>query len=317
MPKIKLPAFLNRYNTKGSKRKLLGLGIVAAIALVGFLIWPSLSDRIDNNKGIVAEVNGHKIYEQELRDLLGDNPQGISDHDAAVVLADKYLTEALAQEMGITINDKEVVKEFGKKVVKEKDTNRYAYQDKLNKLYLNKLMSYNDGAYAGKLLVTHFSRYVPYKSPLLYEDQQIDPKIGNEAAIAKDKKYAEDLINRLYNDINSGKISMEEAAQIERKDPVVGEKAYPTLSHSGSFDTSIERNSFLSSEFIRNQLGEIKTGEITRPIVIRVSNSDDGKSTAESYFLSVQLDKNINKTGVDFSQFLDDAKKRLDYAVYL
>jgi hypothetical protein len=318
MPKLKPPAFLSKYNTKGNKRKLLGLGAIVIIALISFIGWTFLDDKLTDDKKVYAEAAGHKVYEEEIRDFLGENVFRISDHDAAQVLADKYLTEALAEELGITVDDNELAAQYGKKEVKKQKTNnKYAYQNKLNQVYFDKLQAYNRGVYKGKALVTHFSRFVPYESPLLYEDKQIEPKIGNKAAIAKDKKHAEDLINRLYDDINSGKISFEEAAQIERKDPLVGEKAYPTLSHSGPFDTTFDTRTFLNNKSIRDQIGELKTGELTKPVAIKVVNSMNGDSLAESYFLSVLLDEVSGGGNKDFATYLDEAKKRLGYGVYI
>ena len=317
MLKLKTPILLSRLKTKGNKRKFLGLGAIIVIALISFLVWPSLSDKLGDDRKVFAEVAGQKIYEEDIRDLLGDNNHGISDQDAARVLADKYLTETLAEEQGITVNDKELQAQYGKITKKQKGANKYAYQNKLNQLYFDKLQAYNRGIYKGKFLIAHFSRFVPYDSPLLFEDKQIEPRIGNKTSIAKDKKHAENLINRLYDQVQSGKITIEEAAEIERSDPTVGEKAYPTLSHSGPFDTTFDPNTFMASESVRNQVGDIKTGELTKPIAIKVSSSMDGDKLAESYFLSVFFDESSGGGDKSFDDYLNEAKQRLGYVIHI
>ncbi len=89
MPKLKTPPFLSRLNTKGNKRKLLSLLLIIMVAGVGFVIWSVVSDQLNDKGNALAEVAGHKIYQDEVKDLLGDNKNNISDHDAVQVLADK------------------------------------------------------------------------------------------------------------------------------------------------------------------------------------------------------------------------------------
>lgn len=311
MPKLKSPTFLNRYNTKGNKRKLLALGMVIIVAAGGFAAWSIFGDKFEGNKKVYAQAAGHKVYEQDVRDLIGNTPN-ISDHDAAQVLADKYLTEALAKEQGISVGTQELEQKYPE--VKEQKDNKYAYQNKLNKVYFSKLQAHNNGVYKGKLLITHFSRHVEFK-PVLPEDKHNDPKLGDAQSIAQDKKYAEDLINRLYNDINSKKISFDEAIKIEQNDPKVGVKSYPTLPHSSSFDSTYVVNPILNVASIKKQISGLKAGETTKPFVVSVENSLDGKSTAESYFLIVQMDESFAGVGADFEQYVDEAKKRLNYEV--
>lgn len=318
MLKLKTPAFLNRLNTKGNKRKFLGLGVIIVIALIGFLSWSFLSDKINDNKKIFAEAAGHKIYEEEIHDLLGDNENNISDHDAAEVLANKYFLETLANEEGITITDEELVDVYGKSINKQKENDKYTYQYQVNQLYFDKLQANKDGIYKGKMLIANFSRHVEFH-PVLPEDRTGDPKLGNPKAIAEDKKYAEDLINRLYNDIKSGKITFDKTIKIEHNDPLLGTKAYKTLPHSGSFDTTYATNPVINVESIRQKINEIKPGEITEPFVVRVGNSLGGDTTAESYFLVVQMDKSSGGGGIGMEpgQYIEEAKKRLGYEIYI
>jgi len=318
MPKLKLPIFLNRLNTKGNKRKVLGLGIIIIIGLIGFVGWSFFNDKFSSDKKIYAEVSGHKIYEQEVRDLLGDKNPDISEQEATLVLADKYLIETLAQEQGVTVNDEELTAEYGNSVLKQKDNNKFAYQNKLNELYFTKLAAANRGLYKGKLLVTHFSRNVAYKSPLLKEEKKNNPDLGNPKAIASDKKYAKNLITQLYNDIKSGKISFEEAIKIEKKDPKVGtSSAYRTLTHSGSFDTSTGINGLIETASIHQRISNIKPGELAEPFAVKVSNSIDDDSMTESYFLVIQMDKSSPGGTMQFDKYLEEAKRRLGYEIYV
>lgn len=311
MLKFKPNEFLSSIN-KHQKRKLLGLGVLLLIFAIGIAAWNA---NIKDDRKIYAQAAGHKIYEDEIRELIGNNAE-ISEHDAAQVLADKYLVEALTNEQGVNITEQDKKSYFGDGIEQSKETNKYTYQSQMNGLYFDKLQAHNNGIYKGKLLITNFSRNVKF-IPTLPEDEENNPDLGNPEAIAKDKKYAEDLINRLYNDVKSGKITFDEAIEIERKDPIVGTKAYSTLPHSGSFNTTFSTNPILNVESIKEKVRSIKPGEISEPFVVRVGNSLDGKSTAESYFLVIQMDESSGGAGGDFNLYIEEAKKRLKYEIYV
>lgn len=315
MLKLKRPISIKKPNLKSKKTVGLSLLLVFVLAAGG---WALFGDKIKDGRKVYAQAAGHKVYEQELRDFIGDNKE-VSDHDAATVLADKYLTEALAKEQGITVSDQEIKEKFGGEIEKQKSDFKYAYQNKVNQLYFDKLAAYNRGVYKGKLLVTHFSRNIAPEDVVLADDKQANPELGNTAAIARDKKYAEDLINRFYNDIKSGKLSFYEAIKIERSDPAVGLKAYPSLDHSAAFNTIQTSNQGLIwTESIRQKIRSMKAGELSEPFVVKVPNSIEGDKTVESYFLVVQMDEvSGSKNDMNFGKYLDGVKKRLRYEVYV
>src|SRR5262249_40624548 len=155
--------------------------------------------------------------------------------------ADRYLTEALAKEQKITVTDQDIQAQYGPttNLSKEKKDDPYSYQAQVNSAYFDKLQHQYDGEYKGFLLVTQFSRYIPAR-PVTPALKTAIPQMGDQLAIDADKQYAQDLINNLYKQIQSGKITWEQAAQMEKNDPRVGTTIYPALSHSGPFDTSTQ-----------------------------------------------------------------------------
>lgn len=313
MAKLKPPA-LKKPNFKNKKTVGLSLLLLVMVVTVG---WSFLGDNIQNKGKLYAEAAGHKIYEKEVRDLIGDNKE-VTDQEATRVLADKYFTEALAKEQNVSVSEEDIVNEYGEEISQQKIDYKYAYQNKVNQLYFKKLSVNHAGAYKGQYLVTHFSRHIPYKSGLLAENKVSDPELGNRAVIAKDKKYAENLINRLRDEISSGKISFEEAIKIEKDDPVVGEDVYPTLTHSGSFDTSVTPFTLADISSIENNGEKLKPGELSPPFAVKVSNSAEGNSTAESYFVMVRLDSaSGGQATMSYRQFIEQAKERLEYEVYV
>lgn len=304
------------------KQEFKRLAKQAVLLLIFLLVLIGLGVLLRNvshiGQKVYAQAAGHKIYKQDVKKLIGDN-KNVSDHDAAKILADKYLTEAMAKQYGITVTDEDVQNAYkGIDIKQLKTKNPYGYQNLVNETYFAKLSASNEGVYKGKLLVAHFSRYVAYQSPLLAERKAQNPNLGNQAAIAADKKYAQDFITNLYNQIKAGKITFDQAIQMEHNDPVVGEKAYPSLSHSSTFDGPLSQIDLLNAYTIYQKVNAIKPGQTTGPFVVRVSSSMYDGSTAESYFLVVRLDSRSGGDGsMDFQQALAQAKQKLGYKVYV
>jgi hypothetical protein len=269
---------------------------------------------------VYAQAAGHKIYKKDVEDLIGKD-KGVSDHNAAEVLADKYLAEAMAKDLKVTVTDKDLVANYGAIINTQKTHDKYQYQYKVNQIYFMKIQAQQRGDYKGKLLVTNFSHNVPFESALLPEQKKANPNIGNPAAIAADKKYAKDLIDSLYNQIESKEITFDQAIQIEHNDPKVGEYAYGALPHSGAFDTSSPyqgRNSLIGPAAAVGQIRKMKPGQISKPFVVSVSNSFETKSSAESYFLVIRLDSaSGGQSDLSFAEYLAQAKHKLDYKIYV
>lgn len=287
--------------------------IVLGVALLVFIV---LYFGLHVGQKIYAQAAGHKIYKSDIENLIGDNKK-IKEHDAATVLADKYLTEAMAKDQGLSIDDQDIEAAYGSAINDQKKNDKYSYQLQVNQLYFNKLQAYNQGIYKGNLLVAHFSRYIPFK-PLTAEQQAAIPKFGNPGAIAEDKQYAQTLISNLYSQIRSGKLTFKQASQVERNDPRVGTSMYPALTHSGPFDTSKNPNPLLNTSSIRKKISSIKPGQTTKPFVVRVSGSTNPNivNPFESYFLVVKMDASLGGHGdPNFQKYLTEAKKDLGYAV--
>ena len=298
-----------------SKRAIFVYLLLAIIILVAG--WLILKNVFHFGEKIYAQAAGHKIYQQDVEDLIGDN-KAISKHDAAKVLADKYLIKSMIKGKDITVSERDLVNQYGNATAKQKGADKYAYQNKENQLYLQKIQNYNYGIYKGKYLIGNFSRNVEFQ-PVLPEDKFTNPNLGNPSAIAADKKYAQNFLTQLYDQIKSGKITFDQAIQKERQDPKIGEKAYPSLPHSGSFDTSNGPNyAALKPASIRQKINDIRDGEMTKPFVVRVGNSLEGDSTAESYFLVLDMEKSSHSyTSVYFTQYLEQAKQKYGYKIYV
>lgn len=297
-----------------NKGWLIGGAILLVVVIFG---WLGINHMLPWQPKPIAISAGHRIYKEDAQELIGKS-KGVTEKQAAVVLADMYLTEAMADDQNLTVSEQDIVKAYGKDILNDKKNNKFAYQNKVNQLYFQRLSANNTGIYKGKVLVAHFSRFVPYQSPLLAEDKAENPKVGNPQAIAVDKAVALKKIKQWREAIEDKKLTFEQAIAEERKDPEVGEKRYPTSRHSTVFDTAIQPQRLIGTKSIKEQVDKMKVGELSQPMVARVSNSDTDSSTAETYFVVVQLDERSGgKTGKTFQQELSDAKKQLGYKIYV
>src|SRR5689334_18998973 len=80
---------------------LLVAGLAFVVVVGGVLMfhpWHS-------GQKVYAEAAGHKIYKKDIQSLQVVNGQkkDVTDHQAATVLAEKYLTEAMSKQQGVKI----------------------------------------------------------------------------------------------------------------------------------------------------------------------------------------------------------------------
>jgi hypothetical protein len=284
--------------------------VVIVVLVIGYLVKPG--------QKVYAEAAGHKIYKKDIDNLIGGT-KGVTYHQAATVLANKYLYDAMTQKAGIKVTSQQIKAQYAD-IDSQRTHNSYVYQDNVNNVYYDQLMAYNQGLYKGKVLATNFSRYIAFQSPYIDIQKITNPLLGNQAAVNKDKQYAHDLITNLYNQVKSKKITFDQAIQIEHKDPQVGENAYPTEPHSGSFDTS---NRFLSGTnlllppSIQPKLARMKAGQLSTPFAVRVQNAwKNPKITTETYYLVVRMDSTKGShSGLTWDKYLSQQKRQYDYRV--
>lgn len=291
-----------------NKKKILWIVLIVIVLVGGWLI---ATDKLHFGDKVYAQAAGHKIYKKEVEAIKVNN-KSISDNTAATVLANKYLSQAMAKEQNVTISGSDIKAAD----CPSQKSNPFGYQTCVNQLYFTKLGNKNEGIYKGKALIANFSRYIPFPSPLLEKQKALNPKIGDPAAIAADKTYAKNFITDLYDQIISGKITFDQAIEMEHNDPVVGETAYPSLVHSGPFDGRISQDNLISAYSIRQKIAAMKPGEITKPFAPSGPASLADDKTNETYFLVVKMDQVSGGHGnTSFDQQIQQAKKKLGYKV--
>lgn len=308
LPSTKSPLQFIRHN----KRYVLYTVLVAAILIGG---WLFIKQTFHIGDKVYAQAAGHKIYKKEVKDLIG-NSKGVSDRDAATVLADKYLLEAMAKEQDVKVTDKDIQNQYGNKVdlKEQRQKNAYNYQQLANDAYVYKMRAKYNGIYKGDLLVAHFSRYIPAFDVSAAYKKAI-PEMGDPKAIASDKKYAKDFITKLYSQINDHKITWDQAIQMEHKDPRLGELIYPSLSHSEPFDTSKGPVTLFDSPVAQAKVSNLNKGQTSKPFEVSIYNPDL-KKTYGTYYLVIHMDYKYGGHAQGFFQeYLVSSKKKFDYKV--
>jgi hypothetical protein len=295
---------------KSGLKTLLYALLVVVVLTFG---WLTIKQVFHVGDKVYAQAAGHKIYKEDIKDLIGDT-KDVSDHEAATILADKYLTEAMAKKVKISVSDQDIKAAYGQDIETQKAQDKIYYQRKVNQLYFTKLDAANRGIYKGEYLVANFNRNIAYPSPLLAEQQAHNPNLGNPKVIAADKKYAKDFITKLYDQIVSHKLSFAQAIKAEHENPQVGVSTYPTQPHSGIFDTTNAYASFLTADVTKKKLTTIKAGETTKPFVAGTSSGDD-KGTLGSYYLVIRMNEAKGGSGMPFDQYLQQAKQKFGYKV--
>lgn len=305
--KLKPPKYFSFF----ARRKKMFGGILIVVIIIAAVLFAIFDMHVGQK--VYAQAAGHKVYKKEFDDMKQGN-SSITDKQVATVLADKYLTEAMAKEHHVSVSQADIDAANIANTVK---LNHYGYQNLVNQVYFTKLTINNQGTYKGKLLVANFSRNIPFQSGLLAQQEAANPKIGNAAAMAADKQYALNFITNLYNQIKAKKITFDQAMQMEQSDPTVGEQAYPSLYHSQVFDGTLSTVGPLAAGSITSKINNIKPGQLTAPFVVRAQDSAyNPKSMTDSYYLVVQLDSKSGGTGnLTFQQELDQAKKQLGYKI--
>ena len=100
-------------------KKLTFITVTILILLIG---WAHFGQHVGEK--VYAEAAGHKVYKSDTKSLIGNN-KGINDHDAAVVLADKYLTQAMAKQANITVTNQDIVAQNGSSINELKAHNQF------------------------------------------------------------------------------------------------------------------------------------------------------------------------------------------------
>lgn len=110
-----------------------------------------------------------------------------------------------------------------------------------------------------------------YSNPKPY---QPIPGVSNEeervAKLKEHRAYADKLVNQIYPDLKSGRISFEQAMELVNKDPLIGESSlYKTsiLSRSFSATEYIEKRSILGEEDVRKKVDSLAESQISEPFI--------------------------------------------------
>lgn len=271
----------------------LGVGIVVLSLIALSVVLVLKMNSKEDSKDVLAIVDGEKIYQKDLNERIYglefegtvDNPKDVSNVEKQrllnLLISTKMAEKELAA-MNVSITDEEVVSLMEARLggVYEDYTD---YQAQISKkalrgeLLINKIKEKQLGWRAGDFFICRFD--FPYEIGQASVNTE-----ESKARYAKDKEYAKNLCNGLYEDVNSGKITFAEAMKKAEADSVIGKPLWQeTYVLSASFTKDdFEQQTYFEDDFWNVSLKSNK-GKLTAPEVVKLKNDFDNNQHEAFY----------------------------------
>jgi len=302
----------------------IGLFIITLITVTAS-IWLILTKEDNQAKeGLLAKVGDREITETDLnRRIFGfnsfvgsiDNPGNI-DTDAKQPifkeLIEWRLLDIKAAEDNINVSESEIT-DYSRdnienyldmtgdiKSVVDENTYYEILQNKLTDEYVLKA--------SGNFIIARF-------------DAKRVTDNSNNVDISDDKEYAEKLINEVYQDIKSKKITFEEGMKVVDNDKRIGLSAFGNNSiiHSDYFTASnlTLNNSVFTYEEAREKVTTMETNSFSTPFIVS-ADFDDGEADEIQPIAYVMLEvkSTNNKNFENYESFLDSILKNNPVEVF-
>lgn len=306
--------------------------LIIALAVGGFLLYRSdIITKTFRNKDIIARVGSNNITKQEVQKVRDDMLRAgfyIESEDKIRDLIMNYWLLILAsREYQLDISDKEVLSYLQSSLsgspqkINFDINNSYikykGYFDLLQNRLTNIVSNYGSGAY----VIAHFDQNMVRNTTQLksLSDEQYKQLLDD------DRKYATDFINKTFNELKTGKITFEQAMQIQIDDPKIGKKALNTAPQSSKFGSMSElgpgmkTSNFDSDPQFRQKIDNLKPGEFSEPFMMQVMlGANENSPKADGIWIIAKIDS-INSKGPKFDTLnaaIQFFKQKYGYEVY-
>lgn len=307
--------------------------VISVIILSVLAVIVTFQDSLFDGK-VLAVVGDKKIYENDLNEsiyglgFLGSlsEPQETSTEVKKQLLDDLIEYEILekkAEELGITVADekiesyaKETVVNYENLISSQKEiVKKNAKLALLRNLVKDKILTWSEG----KLLICSF--YLHYYGP-----PSDKTEAEREALIPKDKEYAKNKAQELYDAVSSGKMTFDQAMNVIKNDSVVGNVAWKpyTMTFTSEFtkEDSIEQAFPNNAPEFWKQVAEAEEGTLSEPILVKIKlNEDtsvgkDGELVDGAYLLVDKKDGNRGEA-YSYDEWLKAQKDKYKVKTYL
>jgi hypothetical protein len=276
-----------------------GIGIVV-LSIIALVVVVFLRMNVKEDDQVLANVGDEKIYQKDLNEEIygmdfegsPDNPPEVSNEDK------KYLLDVLVKrkvaEKEMSLLDIKVTDDEVSSLIFERLGYNYeeytSFQKELVKkavkgeILLDKVLDKSIGLRAGKMFVCRFDYSYEFGKDINSAEYQ--------KRTQDDKAYSEKLCTDLYNDVNSGKITFEQAMEKAKADKVIGQSIW---GRTYSIDMVFSKEDFESRRWFRDSvnlydaLSTVKKDELLKPTLISLKNDEDQSKTREAFYVVAKI----------------------------
>lgn len=308
--------------------------ILAFLSIVLFLLSQKILFKSDPN--ILAVVGNEKITQANLNekiyshDFVG-SPASPSNVDIQTQkqylqeLIDNKVIEIEAGKYGIAVTDQEIDKEVRNRAAKydQQTALQQAISKKSVKAALlreklkDKILGWKEGSY----IVVNYSKNFTSNMVGVSDEQRAKEDANRPQQMKEDTDYATTLINSIYADVKSGKITFEQGMEKAKNDPRFGIEAYkPSMILQSDVFTKTDfmnHNKIFSIEThdIEDTIDKTAPGQISQPIALKVEvpvGKDYSKTESKNgMWVIFKVDKGEVTQADSFDEWMAQKKKEL------
>lgn len=296
------------------------LGVAALVVVIGAVVAIVVHPLAGNKAAITyGSMDGYTVDKVDV-DRLSEAYYAATPTEIAQTLLDNHLYGLMAKALNITVSTADVQTGIG---VTPANPHPYgeAYLSLLvqDNLYKAQLLSKLTPGISGRYIYLHFDQDMMTAGGSVDENLATLTDAQLKALIVSDQSYALQLANQLYAKIHNGTITFDQAMQLEKSDPRLGEGPLSTLDQSGNFDTATEVASSYGLTTQKQLLSVIKTTPVkayTKVLTgtVPVAMTSNAKRVDGYYVIFIVDDINAgNHKYGDFGQMLTSFKKQNNY----
>lgn len=311
---------------------ILGILVFVLIGIVLFFYLPK--QKIFRDKDVIAIVGEKKIYQKDLNvatysmGFVGsiENPAPVSDQMKKQILdelIEREIVELKAKEVGVSVVESDVIakaklnntqydsfEETQKELIR-----KIARAQILKERVKDKILAWSEG----KFIIARFDVHYYDLPSVLSEDQR-------KVLIPQEKEYAKKLIDQIYENINSGKITFEQGMEIINSDPKIGTSAWDewtmTLSKSFTKEDSIARNYPNGYPDFWNEIANAPVEQITKPISLKTVVDEECAVASEGeqvdgMYIIIKKEKGSKGEATSYEEWIKNQKNKLDVQTYI
>ena len=298
------------------------IGLLVAIVVLGTVAYfMTFMKDYDADKGrVLAVVGNKKIYEQDLNEQIygldfkasPTNPVEVPN-EVKKELLDKLVEWEIVRQEASKMDTKVTEPEIDGRIesLLGEDYQDYnSYQKRLTRnnvsgdILLEKITDKVVAWREGKFFIARFDR--PYEYVMDLNDPQVIKDMEEE------KAYAEKLINDLYNQVKDSKISFDEAMEIAANDSVIGIPTWGGENVTYNFSENFTKEDFIRKTYnafspnFWDIVYEIRKGEISKPQMIKVKNTD---GVHDAFYAVIAVTEESDSNYRTYNDWLEAMKK--------